>query len=118
MAVGDDDAPFADTPGAQQVGPYRVLRHLGVGGMGTLSLATRIDGDGTVGHAYAAKTTPHCYVIDSKGVLVYAGAIDDQAGKNPKNYVVNAIQALKDGKDVSPATTPPYGCPVKYGKGK
>jgi thiol-disulfide isomerase/thioredoxin len=77
-----------------------------------------IDGDGTVGHAYAAKTTPHCYVIDSKGVLVYAGAIDDQADKNPKNYVVNAIQALKDGKDVSPATTKPYGCGVKYGKGK
>ena len=77
-----------------------------------------IDGDGTVGHAYAAMTTPHCYVIDSKGVLVYAGAIDDQADKNPKNYVVNAIQALKDGKDVSPATTKPYGCGVKYGKGK
>jgi peroxiredoxin len=77
-----------------------------------------IDGDGTVGHAYAAKTTPHCYVIDSKGVLVYAGAIDDQADKNPKNYVVNAIKALKDGKDVSPATTKPYGCGVKYGKGK
>jgi hypothetical protein len=36
----------------------------------------------------------------------------------PKNYVVNAIQALKDGKDVSPATTKPYGCSVKYGKGK
>ena len=48
MAVGVDDAPFSDMPGAQRVGPYRVLRHLGVGGMGTLSLATRIDGDGTV----------------------------------------------------------------------
>ena len=77
-----------------------------------------IDGDGMVGHMYGAKTTPHCYVIDSKGVLAYAGAIDDDAGKNSKNYVVNAIQALKDGKDVSPATTKPYGCGVKYGKGK
>ena len=52
------------------------------------------------------------------GVLVYAGALDDQGDKSPKNYVVNAIQALKDGKDVSPATTKPYGCGVKYGKGK
>ena len=75
-----------------------------------------IDGDGKVGHMYGAKTTPHCFVIDSKGVLAYAGAIDDQADKDPKNYVVNAVQALKDGKAVTPATTKSYGCSVKYRK--
>jgi hypothetical protein len=74
-----------------------------------------IDGDGAVGHMYGAKTTPHCYVIDAKGVLAYNGAIDD---KGSTNYVVEAVKALKDGKAVSPSTTKPYGCSVKYGKKK
>jgi hypothetical protein len=72
-----------------------------------------IDGDGAVGHAYGAKTTPHCFVIDASGVLAYAGAIDDQGDKN---YVVSTVQALKDGKPVSPATTKAYGCGVKYAR--
>lgn len=72
-----------------------------------------IDGDGTVGKAYGAKTTPHCFVIDSNGVLVYDGAIDD---KGSTNYVVNAVKALKEGTNVAPATTTPYGCSVKFKK--
>lgn len=72
-----------------------------------------IDGDGTVGKAYGAKTTPHCFVIDPKGVLVYDGAIDD---KGSTNYVVNAVKAIKEGKPVAPATTTAYGCGVKYKK--
>lgn len=72
-----------------------------------------IDGDGAVGHAYGAKTTPHCFVIDASGVLAYAGAIDDQGDKN---YVVSTVQALKDGKPVSPANTKAYGCGVKYAR--
>ena len=72
-----------------------------------------IDGDGTVGHAYGAKTTPHCFVIGADGKLAYDGAIDD---KGSTNYVVNAVKALKEGKAVSPATTSPYGCGVKYKK--
>ena len=78
-----------------------------------ISAPALIDGDGAVGHAYGAKTTPHCFVIDAAGVLAYAGAIDDQGSKN---YVVSAVQALKDGKAVSPATTKAYGCSVKYAK--
>lgn len=74
-----------------------------------------IDGDGTVGRAYNARTTPHCFVIDANGVLVYDGAIDD---KGSTNHVVNAVKALKEGKPVTPATTTPYGCSVKYGKPK
>jgi len=72
-----------------------------------------IDGDGAVGHAYGAKTTPHCFVIGADGKLAYDGAIDD---KGSTNYVVNAVKALKEGKAVSPATTSPYGCSVKYKK--
>jgi len=78
-----------------------------------VSAPALIDGDGAVGKAYGAKTTPHCYVIDSKGVLAYNGAIDDQGSTN---YVVNAVKSLKEGKAVTPSTTRPYGCGVKYKK--
>ncbi len=78
-----------------------------------IDAAALIDGDGNVGHMYGAKTTPHCFVIDASGTLVYEGAIDD---KGSTNYVVNAVQALKDGKPVTPATTAAYGCSVKYKK--
>ncbi|MEI6474805.1 MAG: redoxin family protein [Planctomycetota bacterium] len=81
-----------------------------------ISAPALIDGDGTVGHAYGAKTTPHCFVIDASGVLAYAGAIDDQGDKNPANYVVSAVKALKEGKAVSPATTKSYGCGVHYAR--
>jgi peroxiredoxin len=70
-----------------------------------------LDKDGEVGRAYGAKTTPHMFVINKDGVLVYNGAIDD---KGEKNYVANALEALGAGKDVSPANTEPYGCGVKY----
>lgn len=78
-----------------------------------ISAPALIDGDGTVGRSYGAKTTPHCYVIDATGTLVYDGAIDDQKGTN---YVVKAVTSLKAGEAVSPATTKPYGCSVKYKK--
>ena len=82
--------------------------------------AALIDGDGKVGHLFGAKTTPHMFVVDSKGTLVYEGAFDDSEdrGDTPgkTNYVINALQQLKDGKAVSPSTTKAYGCSVKYGK--
>jgi peroxiredoxin len=82
-----------------------------------LKIPALLDSDGAVGLMYGAKTTPHCYVIDANGVLVYQGAIDDGANGNAKmNYVVNAAKALKAGEAVSPSTTRPYGCSVKYKK--
>lgn len=78
------------------------------------------DADGNVGKTYGAKTTPHMYVINSAGMVVYAGAIDDKPGTNvneikgAKNFVVAALDDLKSGKPVSAATTQPYGCSVKY----
>ncbi|MBX3355509.1 MAG: redoxin domain-containing protein [Phycisphaeraceae bacterium] len=75
------------------------------------------EGQGTVGRLYDAKTTPHLYVIDKKGVLAYAGAIDDdRSGKKGVNYVVEAVKALNEGRTPSPATTNAYGCTVKYAK--
>jgi peroxiredoxin len=79
-----------------------------------------VDEKGTVGMAYAAKTTPHMYVIDEKGVLVYRGAIDNQKsakeGEERINYVRAAISDLKAGKPVKTAETQAYGCSVKYAK--
>ncbi|WP_426756384.1 thioredoxin family protein [Myxococcus sp. Y35] len=75
------------------------------------------DASGTVGKAYGAKTTPHMYVIDEKGVVRYAGAIDDDPrGKNAKatNHVKTAVDAVIGGQQVPAATTTPYGCTVKY----
>lgn len=80
-----------------------------------------LDADGTVGRAYGAKTTPHMYVIDPNGALVYAGAIDDKRSADPadvktaSNFVVQAMNELRAGKPVSSPATPPYGCSIKYG---
>lgn len=79
-----------------------------------------IDADGKVGKMYEAATTPHMYVIDGKGVLRYAGAIDDKPSTDAKdiqgarNYVVNALDAVMAGKEVTDTWTKAYGCSVKY----
>jgi peroxiredoxin len=76
------------------------------------------DRAGTVGHAYGAKTTPHLFVIDPKGVLVYAGGIDDdpagEQGDKATNYVALALEDVTAGKPVRTPETKPYGCSVKY----
>jgi peroxiredoxin len=69
------------------------------------------DADGKVGKAYGAKTTPHMFIIDKEGKLVYSGAIDD---KGETNFVAQALDALLQGSQVPVATTTPYGCSVKY----
>ncbi len=78
-----------------------------------------IDEKGTVGKAYGAKTTPHMYVIDPSGSLVYRGALDNAPlGKVPAegqiNYVDRALAAVAAGKPVEIAETKSYGCTVKY----
>ena len=79
-----------------------------------------LDPAGRVGHGYAAKTTPHMYVIDGKGVLRYQGGIDDKPTADQadiasaRNHVAAALTELRGGKPVSVAETRPYGCTVKY----
>jgi peroxiredoxin len=70
-----------------------------------------VDFEGKTGKAYGAKTTPHMFVIDSMGTLRYSGALGD---RKTKNYVVDAVTAIKNGSTVSPSETRPYGCGVKY----
>jgi hypothetical protein len=79
-----------------------------------------LDAEGRVGRGYAAKTTPHLYVIDARGVLRYQGGIDDKPTADrsdiagARNHVLAALSELKAGKPVSMAETRPYGCSVKY----
>ncbi len=83
-------------------------------------LAYLIDENGNVGKMYGAKTTPHMYIIDKNGKLVYAGGIDDKPTtdiddiESAKNYVSAALDELLDGKAVSIQSSTPYGCSVKY----
>ena len=87
---------------------------------GSHASAILLDQDGTIGRAYGARTTPQMFVINPKGVLIYAGAIDDKPSTNKSdvpgatNYVSAALTAAMAGKDVDVTTTKPYGCSVKY----
>jgi peroxiredoxin len=79
------------------------------------------DASGKVGHEYAATNTPHMYIIDQSGTLVYKGAIDDNPRGNKAkgevtNFVDKALSELTAGKPISTPETKAYGCSVKYGK--
>ncbi|MGV3571331.1 MAG: thioredoxin family protein [Ramlibacter sp.] len=82
--------------------------------------AVLMDEEGTAGKAYGARTTPHMYIVDPQGRLVYAGGIDSIASSSkddiPKavNYVRQALGEATAGKPISAATTRPYGCSIKY----
>lgn len=87
---------------------------------GFAAAAYLIDEDGKVGKLYDAKTTPHMYVINPEGNLVYAGAIDSISSSDKadidkaEKYVVNALNSVLAGEAVTTKTTKPYGCSVKY----
>lgn len=73
------------------------------------------DSHGAVAKTYKAKSTPHMFVIDKKGDLVYTGAIDNRRTKDGyRNHVVEALDLLLEGKPVEVSKTRPYGCRVKY----
>ena len=79
-----------------------------------------VDPTGVAGKAFEAKTTPHLFVVNAEGLLVYDGAIDDNSSADPKtvsgakNYVRSAVDSLLKGEAVKESTTKPYGCSVKY----
>ncbi len=87
---------------------------------GASPAAALIDGTSATGRAYGARTTPHMFVIDPAGTLIYNGAIDDRRSANPadaksaNNYVRAALTEATAGKPVTVANTTPYGCSVKY----
>ncbi len=83
--------------------------------------AVLLDPDGSIGRLYAAKTTPHMFIVDPEGTLVYMGGIDSIPSarwadvEKADNYVRTALEEAMAGKPVTEAVTRPYGCSVKYG---
>jgi cytochrome oxidase Cu insertion factor (SCO1/SenC/PrrC family) len=88
--------------------------------IGNNAHAVLLDPDGTVGYMYDAKTTPHMFVVNPDGVLLYNGAIDDKPSsratslEGAHNYVAAALDEALSGRQVSVSTSQPYGCSVKY----
>lgn len=81
-----------------------------------------LDEDGAIGHAYGAEKTPHMFIVDAKGTLVYRGGLDNAPMGEPndgalQSHVAAALADLRAGKPVAVADTPAYGCSVKYAKG-
>ena len=87
---------------------------------GAAPAAVLLDAQGAVGHLYDARTTPHMFIVNAEGTLVYMGGIDDKATTEAgdiagaKNYVRAALDEIAAGKPVAEAVTRPYGCSVKY----
>ena len=110
---------------AKDAGDYRAPKDLvgWIQGKGGAPSATLMDDSGKIGRAYGARTTPHMYLIDPQGKLLYAGAIDSKATSNPAdiatatNYVNQAVGEVLAGKPVSQPTTRAYGCSIKYADG-
>jgi peroxiredoxin len=78
-----------------------------------------LDPTGNVGKLYGAKTTPNMFVINEEGVLVYAGAFDNNpkpSGEGDVNYVRRAITATQEGMKPEVTKVKPYGCSIKYAK--
>jgi peroxiredoxin len=87
---------------------------------GSRATAILVDEVGTVGREYGASNTPHIFVVNPAGQLVYQGSVDDNRSADPatvngaRNYLAEALDALLDGKPFEVAQTKPYGCSVKY----
>ncbi|HVL00350.1 MAG TPA: redoxin domain-containing protein [Dongiaceae bacterium] len=99
-----------DGPSALKLNDYRGATPAGI----------VLDESGSIGKEYGAQTTPHLYIVDAKGTLVYKGGIDSIASPDKgdiakaENYVTRALGELKQGKTITQASTKPYGCSVKY----
>jgi AhpC/TSA family len=84
--------------------------------------AALLDSNGTIARLYEAKTTPHIFVIDPTGKLIYQGAIDDKPTteqedlKGARNYLNETLTAAMAGKPLQVASTRPYGCSIKYAR--
>jgi len=91
-----------------------------LGRMHAVPTAVLLDPSGQLGHVYNAKTTPHMFIINPQGALIYDGAIDNRPTSDVSdingatNYVSLALEQAMSGKPVATAATRPYGCSVKY----
>lgn len=123
MAAGEHDAVWltiiSSKPGAQgHVSPERADELTRT--RNAAPTAVLLDESGDVGRAYAAQVTPHMYIIDESGTLVYMGGIDSNPSADPADipsstqYVVTALGDMQAGREVAEPVTRPYGCTIKY----
>jgi peroxiredoxin len=120
LAAREDAVFLAINSTAPDSGDYlQPAAHLEYNRRHGIEYAVLYDPTGEVGHAYSAKTTPHMFLIDEAGTLVYDGAIDDDPrGRMSRaertNYLALGLDERLAGDAVDPSTTKPYGCSVKY----
>jgi peroxiredoxin len=113
LAVNSTENANADYLAPQQLARW-------MGGQKAAPSATLMDEEGTVGKAYGARTTPHMYIVNPQGTLVYAGGIDSIPStrvddiKTATNFVRQGINEVLAGKPISMPTSRPYGCSIKY----
>jgi peroxiredoxin len=116
LAINSTASSHPDYLAPAQLGRWMAAQH-------AAPTATLADEDGKVGQAYGARTTPHLYMVDAAGTLVYAGGIDNrpyasgEAQKSATNYVRQGVNEALAGKPLSQPVTAPYGCSVKYRSG-
>jgi peroxiredoxin len=110
----------SSAPGKQGYFPDGAAARTWMAAKGAKPTTLLLDPEGVVATAYKAKTTPHMFVIDRGGQVVYEGAIDDTPSakvedlKTARNYVAAALADVKAGRPVKVAYSQPYGCAVKY----
>ncbi len=111
---------YSSAPGKQgNFEPAEINRRMQA--KGSKATAYLLDTDGKAGRAYGAQTTPHMYIIDPKGIVLYQGAIDSNSSASADtiadatNYVAQGLDEALGGKTIGTNTTKAYGCSVKYG---
>lgn len=113
LAINSTDDASADYLTPPQLGRW-------MDEQGAVPTATLMDEDGRVGRAYAARVTPHMYIIDPQGRLAYAGGIDSIASARvgdiaqATNHIRQALGEIAAGKPLSVSTSRPYGCTIKF----
>ncbi len=113
LAINSTDTSHGDYLAPAQMGRWMVAQK-------AAASATLMDEDGSVGKSYGARTTPHMYMVNPQGMLIYAGGIDSIPSASPSdiktavNYVRTGLAEALAGKPISQANTKPYGCSVKY----
>ncbi len=113
LAINSTEEDSVDHMGTQQLARWMADK-------GASPTATLMDTEGQVGRAYGARVTPHMYIVNAEGTLVYAGGIDSIPSarladiEKATNYVRQGLDELLAGKPLSTPTSQPYGCSIKY----
>mgnify|MGYP001298323090 CR=1 FL=1 len=114
LAINSNSTEIGTTPPSDNAFYQPIRDHLK---KKEISMRVFVDHGNKVADMFAAKSTPHCFVIDPKGKLVYAGGLDDDPkgdkGEEAKQYVRDAVEATLEGKEVKVNTSKHYGCSIK-----